>query len=205
MAVAPMTTAREAILDAVRRQAELPAPPRYVPSHAEDKVATFVAKAKASYAQLHEAQSRGDVPEAVFALLAAAGSGLKLCLPKESELHGLPWHRAPALQLSGGPPGSEDSAIAEADYALAETGTLVFFAGPARPSAWHFLPLREIVLLRRERIVVNLEAMLSALPTQNRLPSTVNLVTGPSRTGDIEQTMERGAHGPRYVDIILVG
>jgi L-lactate dehydrogenase complex protein LldG len=60
-------------------------------------------------------------------------------------------------------------------------------------------------VLRRECIAANFEEVLMGVPEPFRMPSTVNLVTGPSRTGDIEQTMERGAHGPRDIDIIVVG
>jgi len=205
MEVAVIMSAREVILSAVRRPAVQMPLPQYAPPSYADLTATFIAKATNSYANVERLAGIDEIPQAVFALLAAAGAETRISLPKESELHTLPWHRAPALQLSGAPPGSEECALSEADHAIAETGTLLFFGGAARPSSWHFLPGREIVIVRRERIVATFEALLASLPMPIRLPSTLNLITGPSRTGDIEQTMERGAHGPRNVDILLAG
>jgi L-lactate utilization protein LutC len=78
----------------------------------------------------------------------------------------------------------------------------VFFSGERSASSWHFLPGREIVLVRRNTIVPRLENVIESLSNRH-MPATVNLVTGPSRTADIEQTIERGAHGPRELCIII--
>jgi L-lactate dehydrogenase complex protein LldG len=198
-------SAREDILAATRRRAAGTAPPRYAVPDLADPPARFAAQVNASHAQLHQVLGRDDVPAAVLSIVVGNDHNGRVFLPKESELHALPWHRTPALTLSGDTPRASDIALSEADWGIAETGTLVFFAGRARPSSWHFLPGREIVLIRRERVVPAFEDMIAKLPQPLRLPSTMNLVTGPSRTGDIEQTMERGAHGPRDVDILLIG
>lgn len=197
-----MTGAREHILQRLR--AARPMPPEavaYTPPPIGDPVSRFRSKAKASYAELQDVANAQDLPEAVFAIVAAAQAKPRLHLPKESPLRALPWHRVPQLALSEAPPASGDTALSVADHALAETGSLVFLSGPARPAAWHFLPGREIVVLPTERIAGTLEDLFASL---GPLPSTLNLVTGPSRTGDIEQTMELGAHGPRALHILMV-
>lgn len=195
--------AREAILAAVKHTAGPERPrDRYLPPTLSDPVACFEAGVRASDADIRRIANEDEVPEAALALLATASAPLRLHLPKGSALHDLPWHRAPGLVLSTDVPSGEDAALSAADYAIAETGTLAFLAGPGRPATWHFLPAREIVLVRRTCLVPTLEAMLAQAGTG---ASTINLVTGPSRTGDIEQTMERGAHGPRAVHILLAG
>ena len=62
-------------------------------------------------------------------------------------------------------------------------------------------PVLEIAILRRADIVPELEDVLTRL---GALPSTLNLVSGPSRTGDIEQTMELGAHGPKSLAVLVI-
>jgi L-lactate dehydrogenase complex protein LldG len=197
-------SAREAILSAVRGRVAPIARAPYRHPASDDPAAQFVAAAKASYAQLHAAPALDAVPEAVMAILAAAAVGPCVHLPEGSSLWSLPWHRVPGLALSPAPPSGEEAALAHADFAIAETGTLAFLAGPAKPSSWHFLPGREIALVERSTIVPTLEELFGVLPARS-MPSTLNLVTGPSRTADIEQTIERGAHGPRAVDIIVIG
>jgi L-lactate utilization protein LutC len=119
-------------------------------------------------------------------------------------LRDLAWQEAARLVLDDGRPSAGSVALSSADFAIAETGTLAFLSGPARPSAWHFLPGIEFVLVERENIVPTLEVLFARL-TKDEWPATLNLVTGPSRTADIEQTIERGAHGPRELHILLAG
>ncbi len=88
---------------------------------------------------------------------------------------------------------------------IAETGTLVFLSGPRSPSSWHFRPGCEFALVMRDTIVPRFEDIAAILTAGPRMPATLNLVTGPSRTADIEQTIELGAHGPRDVHILIAG
>jgi L-lactate dehydrogenase complex protein LldG len=89
----------------------------------------------------------------------------------------------------------------EADYGIAETGSLVFIASRDRARA-SWLD-REVLLagLAIDRIVPDLESLFSALG--RHMPTAVAIVTGPSRTADIEQTLVVGVHGPREVRIQL--
>ncbi len=72
-------------------------------------------------------------------------------------------------------------------------------AREASPASWHFRPGFEIAILRAADIVAHLEDV-----KLGTLPATVNLITGPSRTGDIEQTLELGAHGPKALAVLIV-
>ncbi|MGZ4372954.1 MAG: LUD domain-containing protein [Gaiellaceae bacterium] len=91
----------------------------------------------------------------------------------------------------------------EADYGIAETGSLVFIAGRGRTRAsWIDLEVLDVEL-QEDRIVRDLEDLFALL--KPNLPSAVAIVTGPSRTADIEQTLVVGVHGPREVRVRLRG
>jgi len=200
-----MSSARETILAAVQRGRRTLAAPAYLlPPWSGDVAAVFSTNACASGCDVREIVAATEAPEAIWALLRAAQSEPRLHIPLGSPLADLPWARAPGLSISRGPPSGIDSALSRADYAVAETGTLVFLSGPQTPSSWHFRPGREIALVERSRIFPRLEHVFSDMRPKG-MPATVNLVTGPSRTADIEQTIERGAHGPRAVDIFIIG
>jgi len=199
-----VSASRDAILQAIRSgrgNARL-ASAYALPLCNEDPLECFLAKAKAAVAEVHRVASREDAPEAILALLSAAKAPSRLHIPARSWLNDLAWHRAPGLTRSAEPPSGEDAAFSAADYGIAETGTLVFFSGPKSLSSWHFRPGREIVLLEHPLILPRLEDIIARMAA---MPATMNLVTGPSRTADIEQTIELGAHGPRSLDILIAG
>ncbi len=93
-------------------------------------------------------------------------------------------------------------AVSRARAGVAETGSLLLCSGPDTPTRLNFLPEHQILVLDPAQIVRHLEdawALLDATP-----PRAVNLITGPSRTADVEQTIQLGAHGPRSLHILLV-
>lgn len=143
------------------------------------------------------------VPDAVATYLAS------LNLPAEArvapDVAGLPWDRRPTLTITAGPARDGDAvSVTGAFAAVAETGTLMLTSGPGHPTTLNFLPDTHIVVLPRSRIVATYEDGWDRLRAEGAVPRTVNFVTGPSRTGDIEQTIQLGAHGPRRLHILLV-
>jgi L-lactate dehydrogenase complex protein LldG len=202
-----MSTPRETILQSIAqtRGAAKPVPNYALPDWSADAAAHFIAKAKASAAEVHEIATPSDAPKLILSILSQAKLPPRLHLLQDASLNALAWQRAPGLTLLHEPPGGDDSAFSVADYGIAETGTLVFFSGPQSASSWHFRPGREFVLLRGESILPRLEAIITLLADNGRMPATMNLITGPSRTADIEQTIELGAHGPRTVHILIAG
>ena len=88
---------------------------------------------------------------------------------------------------------------------MAETGTLMLPSGSETPSTLNFLPDTHVVVLKSRDVVGPYEEAWDRLRAGGKtLPRTVNFVTGPSRTGDIEQTIYLGAHGPRHLHILLI-
>lgn len=90
--------------------------------------------------------------------------------------------------------------------AIAETGTLMLLSGAEAPASVSLLPETHVAILHAGRIVPTMEAAFALLQVERgQLPRAVNFVSGPSRTGDIEQTIVLGAHGPCRGHIILIG
>ena len=90
--------------------------------------------------------------------------------------------------------------------AIAETGTLMLLSGPETPATVSLLPETHIARVDVSRIVATMEDAFALLRAEHgSLPRAVNFISGPSRTGDIEQTIVLGAHGPCRVHLILVG
>ncbi len=178
-------------------------PPRHPrPALREPLVDRFTDRVRAHQGQVASLERLEELPAAALAYVESRGLPPRI-LTGEA-LSGLAW--PPSLEVRSGAAGRDDLlAVSEALCGIAETGAVVFASGPRAPSTHNFVPAHQLVLLRRTSIVAHLEdawAELRKLP--GGLPRTVNLVTGPSRTGDIEQTIELGAHGPGQVLVLLL-
>jgi L-lactate dehydrogenase complex protein LldG len=85
---------------------------------------------------------------------------------------------------------------------------VVLTSGPENPTTLNFLPDVHIVVLEAGAVAGDFETVMEELRERygvGTLPRTVNMITGPSRSADIEQTLILGAHGPRKLHVILVG
>ena len=100
--------------------------------------------------------------------------------------------------------GVEKVSITPCVAAVAETGSIVTVSGEQTPSTLNFLPETHIIIVRESQIVRHLEDVFPVLRSLALLPRAVNFITGPSRTADIEQTLEIGAHGPRRMHVLLL-
>jgi len=144
-------------------------------------------------------QSTADVVAAVEVYLQDQGiEGELTVAPALDALH---W---PAQTRFGSASGTESTSVTTALAAVAETGSIALASGEQTPSTLNFLPENHIVVLHESQIVERLEDVWTQLRAMPGIPRAVNLVTGPSRTGDIEQTIELGAHGPRRMHVLLV-
>ena len=102
----------------------------------------------------------------------------------------------------GAAPAIEGAGVSTALYGLADTGSVVLAASPEEPRARSLLPAVHVTLLREDRILPGLDELFAALGSD--LPSALAIVTGPSRSADIEQRLTVGVHGPGEVHVVLV-
>jgi L-lactate dehydrogenase complex protein LldG len=95
--------------------------------------------------------------------------------------------------------------ITSADYALADTGSLVLLSSPEEARMISLLPPLHIAIVPQERVLTGLDELLTILPDPAAQSSSMVLITGPSRTADIEQILVRGVHGPGEIHVVVVG
>ncbi len=179
--------------------ARAPKPAPYsAPKIDGDLTDAFAERAAQQYADVRLLDSMADVPVAVADVLRGRNMAAEIHVAPDSALS---LAFSSQCRNQSAPPGQNDAALTAAPFAIAATGTLAYPSGKGRPASWHFRPVLEITVLRAADIAGELEDVLAKI---GPLPSTLNLVTGPSRTGDIEQTMELGAHGPQALAILIV-
>ncbi|WP_170146015.1 LutC/YkgG family protein [Rhodoplanes elegans] len=154
------------------------------------------------------------VPAAVADYLGANDLPRAIRHGADARLAALPWAAVPDLAVAVGASAGDDLVgVSHAHAAVAETGTLVLLSGPDNPTTLNFLPDHHLVVVDAATVAGDLETVLAGLRETRGgaggwpggLPRSVHLVTGPSRTADIEQTLILGAHGPRRLHVILVG
>jgi L-lactate dehydrogenase complex protein LldG len=97
-----------------------------------------------------------------------------------------------------------DVGITSADYALAATGSFVMFSSHNEARLVSLLPPIHLAIFPRSRLLANLDELLSLVPRPADQTSSMVLITGPSRTADIEQILVRGVHGPGEVYAVIV-
>lgn len=96
-----------------------------------------------------------------------------------------------------------DVGVTGADFAVANTGTLLLCAGPGRPRAASLVVSSHLALLSLGSLVPRLGQALEAIARRPGLPSAVNCISGPSRTSDIENDATIGVHGPAQVTVLF--
>lgn len=215
----PEVSARERILSRVRRAGEGRADPQAVAERlarprqdapvplqglqeGEARVAQFVAKAEAVDTSVSRIESPDDLPAALAEELRRRNLPAAIRTGRDSEFE-RDWG---GIERTVGPGRlAEPATLSRARLASAETGTLLLASGPDNPVTLTFLGETHFVLLREGDIHAGYEDMWAAWRALGLDPRTVNLVTGPSRSADIGQTLQLGAHGPVSVHVFLSG
>ena len=194
---------RAAVADRLAR-----APSGVIPERARGGLATFKAEALRAAASLAEIGSAAEIPAEIARYLREHNLPATLKTGADPRIEGLPWAET-SLEVSRGPSDGHDLNAASVAFAgIAETGTLALVSGPDNPTTLNFLPDNHIVVVFAEDVVGDMESVFAKLRARygaGQAPRTLNLVTGPSRSADIEQTLLFGAHGPRKLHIVLVG
>ena len=171
------------------------------------QVELFVTMAEEVQATVERVNSFAAVPEAVARYLATENLAAELVMAPDPGLDSIPWEVRPLLRIRRGRAEPADKvSVTGCHAAVAETGSLMLISGPQTPTTLNFLPDTQIVVVRAGQVLATYEDAWEQLRSENRetLPRTINFITGPSRTADIEQHIELGAHGPRRLHIVLV-
>lgn len=171
------------------------------------QVELFVRMAEEAAAEILELDSLEQLPSAVADALEQKGQS-ELVLASDPRLTELGWAavrtRVECHQRAG--QVGDEASLTLAFAGIAETGTLMLYSRPQSPTTLNFLPDTHLVVLSKQDIVGPYEdawdRLREAYP--GRLPRTVNMITGPSRSADIEQKLQMGAHGPRQLVIFLI-
>ena len=193
-------------------QARLASHPRHlVPARAQlplaERITLFLTILAREHGSFDRLASTAEAPGAIASYLAAQNLAPSFVMARHPELQALPWSDHPLLiPRLGHAIDSDAVGLQQGWAALAETGTLVLPSGPDRPQTLNLLPETVIVLLRASRVLVGMEDAWDLLRAEYpaAMPRTLTLVTGPSRSSDVEQTLELGAHGPRRLHVLLL-
>jgi L-lactate dehydrogenase complex protein LldG len=205
-------SAREAILERLKRaRTSGPSPAEVLaerrrgprPKVPADRVSYFCERATALASTVARLPDGATVPGEVVRYLGECGLPPRFCC--WPELAGLRWQEAGAQAMVRPAVGTDKVGVTGAFAAIAETGTLMLVSGATTPATTSLLPEVHVAVVFAGRIVDTLEDAFALLRQEAvRWPRAVNLVSGPSRTADIEQSVTLGAHGPSRLHIIVV-
>jgi L-lactate dehydrogenase complex protein LldG len=188
------------------------APPGVVPKRGQGdlpaRLATFKAEAERAQASLAEIADWAGAPAEIARFLRENNCPATVRMGADPSLAAMPWSETTLEILHGPSDGRDVNAVSAAFAAIAETGTLALVSGADNPTTLNFLPDNHIVVLPRDAILGDYESVFAKLRGaygKGEAPRTLNFITGPSRSADIEQTLLLGAHGPRRLHIVIVG
>lgn len=160
----------------------------------------FIDQARFALANVAIIDELSSAPQAIIDILKQRKLDLSI---RASTNLSLDWESYPELTVKYGVACDSDKvSVTSCLCGVAETGTLVFLSSHDSPTTLNFLPEIHIVLLSQKNIVAYYEDAWD-LVRNHKLPRTVNFITGPSRTGDIEQTVQVGIHGPKQLFVLL--
>jgi L-lactate dehydrogenase complex protein LldG len=166
----------------------------------------FIAMAEEVSTSVTRVGAMAEVPAAIAGYLAEHNIAPIAKIAPDPVLDAIPWQAAPLLDLTRGKGEDADKvSITSAFAGIAETGTVMALSGPHHPTTLNILPETHVVVLRADQIVGAYEEAWDRLRASGRgTPRTIMLITGPSRSGDIEQTIQLGAHGPKRLHLVIV-
>jgi len=180
------------------------AAPAALPPGSPALVEAWLETVQAAGASVARAASPSAVGTQVASYLAQAGLPPAVVAAPDLRPLGVAWPEG--LTVTYGPTAGEDRvAVTGAFAGVAETGSIVCLGGPGHPTGLNFLCEHHVAVVRESAILADLDGLWQALADAGHaLPRAVNIITGPSRTADIEQRLQLGAHGPRRLHLVLL-
>jgi L-lactate utilization protein LutC len=170
-------------------------------SFPSDLTSLFIEKSKSALALVEELSSLKEVPAIILRILKEEKLEKVVRVAEDLPIQ---WQDYPELKVHKGPPTLEDNvSVTQCLCGVAETGTLVLLSSRESPTTLYFLPSIHIVLLNKKMIVGSYEEAIQLIRTRELDARLIHFITGPSRTADIEQTVEIGMHGPKKIYVLL--
>lgn len=167
-------------------------------------VERFIAKVESVSGTVERVDSYSQVSAAVADHLEAHGVPPKIVVATDPALEAIGWSNRLEVEFRAAE-GHDLASVTGAYAGIAESGTLVLLSSKASPTTLNFLPDDHVIVLPESSIVGHMEDVWARIRKEKlEIPRTINLITGPSKTGDIEQTIYEGAHGPRRFHVILI-
>lgn len=171
------------------------------------RIALFKERAEGIHATVTVLGSADAVPGEIARFLRDINAPAAIRIGDDPRLTALPWSQTSLQVESGRSHGADLNGVSHAFGAVAESGTLCLLSGNANPTTLNFLPDNHVVVVAGGDVAGDFETVLARLGDEygpTGMPRTLNFVSGPSRSGDIEQTLILGAHGPRRLHIVVV-
>lgn len=214
-----MNNPRERILARLKAAPKSAAPlrPDWTPPayDASARKAKFKAMLEASHADVHEVTA-ADWPQRLKTILANKGVGNMVYAPAT------PAGRQLAEAWGGDGPdllaydrpveafkevlvSKADAALTTARGGIAQTGSLVLWPTPDEPRLMSLLPPIHVALVEESSLTDSLAETIRVQGWASGMPTNAVLVSGPSKTADIEQTLAYGVHGPKELIVLLIG
>ncbi len=186
-------------------QARLSRPKRNIqPAIGADPVAHFIEKLQSVSGRITRVASIDKVADVVAGHLQSFELGDAIVVAPDPSLDGIPWSNRLSVERRASA-GADLVTVTGAYAAVAETGSVVLLSSAESPTTLNFLPDDHLVMVRESQIVAHIDDVWTRMRKDKRaMPRTVNFITGPSKTADVEQTIQEGAHGPRRLHVILV-
>ncbi len=178
------------------------APPLIRPKLPDDLFTRFAEKLALGGGTFEQLDRVDEIPAAIASFLQRKELPAKIRVAPA--LQGMVWGNR--LEVSyGNTRGDDLVSVTPAFCAVAETGSVVLLSSDKSPTSLNFLPDVHIVIVAKDQLVSHIEDVWERLRALGEMPRTVNFITGPSKTADVEQTLQIGAHGPRDLHVIFVG
>ena len=196
---------RDALPAAARAELDARGTPQHIRPAVDDAdlVARFVTRFESRAGTTARIASLADVPAAVAEFAARHAIAPRAVVG--TRLGELVWPEG--WQIDHGAAGIEVMlGVSAGHLGVAETGSVLMMSGPDSPITHNFVPESHVVVLRAADIVRHFEDGWARLRDSGQaVPRAMNFIADPSRTGDVEQTIELGAHGPRRMHVLIVG
>ena len=173
----------------------------------DGRIALFKERAEMAQATCTILDGAAAVPGEVARFLRDVNAPAAIRIGEDRRLAAMPWAETSLTVEAGRSHGADLNAVSFAFGGVAESGTLALVSGTDNPTTLNFLPDNHVVVVAGDEVEGDYESVLARLHQRygsKGMPRTLNFITGPSRSGDIEQTLILGAHGPRRLHIVVI-